>query len=246
MNINVLIDQIKKRGGLQGILKGIYDDSMIRDIILNDTLVTFKRFNTFLIRIPCDTLMNRWPRKPVDSSNGMDLEVMIPDEMLEEFKLLGTEIVGAYITRRSMYPLSGGMYSRGMKDDLMCYQSNQMNRANWDMPKALWRSPNTIVLKDWGLSTYQAPIAYLLHLKCTHARNLSTITKGVEQMFSDLAYYDVLLNLYNNDLKMMSVSANGATVDLNTEPFASAESKREDLLAKIRKLASNDNMVLDF
>lgn len=246
MNINVLISQLKKRAGLNGILSGIYDDSMIRDIILNDSLVTFSRYNTFLIRKSCDTLFNSWPRKPVDSSNGMDVEIIIPENILEEFNSLGCKVVGCYISRRVVYPLAGVIYSRGIGDDLIYYQANQMNRSNWDLPKALWRAPNTIVLKDWGLSSYQAPLAYMLHLKCTHPRNLSTITQGVEEIFTELCYYDLLLNLYNNDLKLMSVSANGSTVDLNTEPFASAESKREDLLEKIRRKAAYDNLILDF
>lgn len=246
MNINILIDQIKKRAGLQGILKGIYDDNMLRDIIMNDSLQTFSRINQFLIRIAMDTLFNSWPRKPVDSSNGMDVEVIVPEPFLEEMRSLGCEITGAYISRRVVYPLAGVIYSRGIGDDLIYYQANQMNRSNWDLPKALWRAPNTIVLKDWGLSSYQTPLSYLLHLKCTHPRNLSTITKGIENIFTDLCYYDILLNLYNNDLKLMSVSANGSQVDLNTEPFASAESKRDELLEKMRRKGAYDSMILDF
>lgn len=246
MNINVLISQIKKRSGLLGVLSGIYSDDLIRDIILNDSLVTWSRLNTWHLRIAMDTLFNSWPRKPVDSSNGMDVEVIVPDNVLEEFKSLKCEIVGAHISRRVVYPLAGVIYSRGIGDDLIMYQANQTNRSNYDLPKALWRAPNTIVLKDWGLSSYQAPLAYMLHLKCTHPNNLSTITKGVENLFTDLCYYDVLLNLYNNDLKLMSVSANGSTVDLNTEPFASAESKREELLETLRRKAGYDNMILNF
>lgn len=246
MNINVLISNLKKRIGLNGILAGIYSDDMLRDIILTDSLNTFNRFNHFTIRIAMDTLFNSWPRKPVDSSNGMDVEVIVPDPFLAEMKSLKSEIIGAYISRRVVYPLAGVIYSRGIGDDLIYYQANQTARSNYDLPKALWRAPNTIVLKDWGLSSYQAPLSYLLHLKCTHPNNLSTITKGVEQMFEELCYCDILLNLYNNDLKLMSVSANGSTVDLNTEPFASAESKREEVLEKIRKKAAIDNMILDF
>lgn len=246
MNINVLIDQIKKRAGLQGILKGIYDDNMLRDIILHDSLVTWNRYNFFTIRWAMDTLFNSWERKPVDSSNGMDAEVIVPDSLIAEFKSLGCEILGAYISRRVVYPLAGVIYSRGIGDDLIYYQANQTARSNYDLPKALWRAPNTIVLKDWGLSSYQAPLSYLLHLKMTHPRNLSTITQGVSDMFTDLCYYDILLNLYNNDLKLMSVSANGSTVDLNTEPFASAESKRDDLLEKIKRKSAYDTMILDF
>lgn len=245
MNINVLIDKIKKRAGLNGILAGIYDDTLLKDIIMNDSLITFSRHNQFLIRASMDTLFNSWPRKPVDTSNGMDVEVMIPDTVLEEFKSLGCEVVGAYVTRRVVYPLAGMYYSRGMKDDLISYQANQLNRSNWEMPKAFWRAPNTIVLKDWGLTTYAAPLCYLLHLKCTHPRNLSTITKGVEEIFEELCYYDILLNMYNNELKMMNVQSGSAQVDLNVEPFASAESKREEVLEKIRRKAGYDNMILD-
>lgn len=246
MNINVLISQLKRKIGLLGLLQGIYDDSMLRDIIINDSLVTFSRLNNWHLKMAMDTLFNSWPRKPVDSSNGMDVEVIVPESLLEEFKSLNCEIVGCYISRRVVYPLAGVIYSRGIGDDLIYYQANQMNRSNWDLPKALWRAPNTIVLKDWGLSSYQAPLAYMLHLRCTHPRNLSTITKGVENLFMELCYYDILINLYNNDLKLMNISANGSTVDLNVEPFASAESKREDLMEKLRRKAAYDNMTLEF
>lgn len=246
MNINVLIDQLKKRIGLNGILKDIYDDNMIKDIILNDSLVTFNRFNGFTIRMSMDTLFNSWEKKPVDQSNGLDIEVMIPDSLLAEFRSLGCEVVGAFITRRVVYPLAGIVVSRGMKDDLLFYQANQMNRSNWDLPKALWRAPNTIVLKDWGLSTYAAPLAYLLHLKCTHPRNLSTITTGVQEIFTELCYADIIMNIYNNDFKLMNVQSGSDTIDLNTEPFASAASIREEIITKIRRKASYDNMILDF
>lgn len=246
MNINVLISKIKKRAGLNGILADIYDDTLLKDIIMNDSLITFNRYNSFTIRMAMDTLFNSWERKPVDSSNGMDVEVMIPDTLLAHFKSLGCEVIGAYLTRRVVYPLAGILYSRGMQDDLTYLHGNQIARANYDLPKILFKAPNTLVLKDWGLSTYAAPLAYLLHLKCTHPRNLCTITKGVEEIFEELCYVDILLNLYNNELKFMNITTGSSSVDMNVEPFASAEGKRDEILDKIRRKASYDNMILDF
>lgn len=245
MNINVLIDQLKKRIGLNGMLSGIYSDTMLKDIILNDSLVTFSRYNQFYIQVSMDELFNRWPQKRRDNGNSSDIEVMIPDAFLEDLKSLGSEVVNVSITRRTVYPLNGVVWSRGMKDDLSFLAAGQLVRNNNSEPKITWRSPNTILLRDFYSSVgYVTPLAYNLRIKCTHPRNLSTITKGVEEIFSELCYADIIMNLYNNDFKLMSVSTGSAQIDLNSEPFASASSIREEVLQKIRRRASYDNLVL--
>lgn len=246
MNINVLIDQLKKRIGLNGILSGIYDDNMLRDIIINDSLVTFSRYNSFYIQTAVDALFNQWPRKRLDESNGVDMEIIVPDEFINDLKSLGSEIVNVRIAKRPVYPLNGVVYSRGFQDDLTFMAAGQIVRANNVDPTALWRSPNTIVLKNFGLGYAYTPMAYTLKLRCTHPRNLSTITKGMEDIFTDLCYADILMNIYNNDLKMMSVQTGSAQVDLNTEPFSSASSIRETTIERIRKKAAIDNMILEF
>lgn len=246
MNINVLIDQLKKRIGLNGILAGVYNDSMLKDIILNDSLVTFSRYNNFYIQSCVDTLFNQWPRKKLNVNDGVDMEIMVPDSIVEHLKSLGSEIVGVGISKRMVYPLNGVIYSRGFKDDLLFMQAGQIIRANNVDPTVLWRSPNTIVMKNMGLGYAFTPLAYNLKLKVTHPRNLSTITKGMEDIFTDLCYADIILNIYNNDLKMMSVQTGSAQVDLNTEPFSSATTIREEVINKIRKKAAVDNMILEF
>lgn len=246
MNINVLIDQLKKRIGLNGILAGIYSDSMLKDIILNDSLVTFNRYNSFYIQTCVDTLFNNWPRKQLSTKTGVDMEVMVPDDMIEHLKSLGSEIVGARMTKRMVYPINGMVYSSGFKDDLLFMQAGQIIRANNVEPQVLWRSPNTIILKNFGTGYAFAPLAYSLKIRVTHPRNLSTITKGMEDIFTDLCYADIILNIYNNDLKMMSVQTGSAQVDLNTEPFSSASSIREEVITRIKKKAAIDNMILEF
>lgn len=246
MTINSCIDQIKKMAGLNGILKGTFPDTLIYDSIINNTLKTFNRYSGFTIKTTSDTLFETWNKVPVDSSLGLDIEIIVPPEYLKLFEELGSEILGVRMEKRSVYPMSGLVMSRGMKDDLLMYAGNQMARANWDHPKAQWRAPNTIYIKDWGYSSYQVPLAYNLYLRCTHPKNLSTITAGLEQMFMELAYYDLMMNIWNNDLRLMRVQTGQSEVDLNLENFSNAESKREELIEKIRKKAGYDSMVLEF
>lgn len=246
MNINVLIDQLKKRIGLNGILAGIYNDTMLKDIILNDSLVTFSRYNSFYIQTCVDTIFNNWPTKRLSTKDGIDMEVLVPDDIMEHLKSLGSEIVGARISKRMVYPINGMIYSRGFKDDLLFMQAGQVIRANNVDPSVLWRSPNTIILKNFALGYSFAPLAYSVKLRVTHPRNLSTITKGMEDIFTDLCYADIILNIYNNDLKMMSVQTGSSQVDLNTEPFSSASSIRDEVISRIKKKAAIDNMILEF
>lgn len=245
MNINILIDQIKKMAGLNGILKDSFPDALIKDSIINNTLQTFNRYSAFYIKMSCDTMFQNWPRKQVN--NGADIEIIIPQSFLDTFEELGSDIQSVTMENRSIYPYTtNNLYSRGMRDDLIMYAGSQLNRINSSMPKPQWRAPNTIYIKDWFRGIYQVPLAYTLTLKCTHPKNLSTITKGLEQMFMELAYYDLLINIYNNDFRLMNVTSGAAEVNLSgLDNFSGAESKREELLERIRKKSSYDTITLE-
>lgn len=246
MNINSAIEQIKKMAGLNGILKGAFPDSLIYDSIINNSLPTFNRYSNFTIKTTTDALFQNWTVHKLDSTRGMDIEVVMPDDYLKQFQELGSKIVNVKLEKRSTYSMSGLLTSRGMRDDLMLYAGNQTARINADMPKVQWREPNTIYLKDWGYSYYQTIVSYTMYLACTHPKNLSTITGGLEQMFLELCYYDVLMNIWNNDLRMMRVQTGQSELDLNLENFANAESKREELLEKIRRRAAYDRILITY
>lgn len=245
MNINECIDIIKKMAGLNGVLKGIYPDNLIKDSILNNSLKTFNMYSWFTLKFTSDTLMQQWERKNTDSNNGLDIEVILPPQFEQHFIELGTEIVSVQLDKRSIYPMAGLALSRGMQDDLPLIFGNQVARSNWDNPKVSFRAPRTIILKDWGYSAYQIPLSYSIFFRCTHPRNLSTITKGIERYFVDLCYYDLMINLWNNDFRIMHVQTGTAEVDLNMDNYSSAESNRQELLQTIKKKCANDNIIIE-
>ena len=78
-------------------------------------------------------------------------------------------------------------------------------------------------------------------MECTHPKNLSTISFGLQSYFEDLCKYDILINLYNNDLRNLKVDLGSSSVDLQLENFQNAESDRKELLALIKQKAATDH-----
>lgn len=242
MDINQLISEIKADIGLLGTMAGIYDDAVIRDSILNRSLPEFNRWSSFIIDFRMDGIMNNWKEQFL-AENGVDLIVNMPDQLINDLESLGCHIKRCYCRRIPQYPTSGYFYSTGMRDDMLFYQMNEHLRINTDNPKWEFRAPRTLIAKDYGRYSYRTYVAWQISAECTHPRNLSTITPGLEASFLDLCKYDIMINMWNNELRFLNADVGSAQITADTlENFRNAEQDRKDLIERLRKKNAIDHI----
>lgn len=242
MDINVLVDDIKKDIGLVGVMAGTYNDAVIRDSILTRSLNEFNRWSGFIIDMRMDGILDNF-KEQFMAQNGVDLVIVLPDDLIQDLQQLNCEIKRAYVGRIPQFPISGYFYSRGMKDDLPIYKMQQDLRNNYENPKWTFRAPNTIMAKDYGRYSFRSYAAWQFHFECTHPTNLSTITKGLEYSFFELCKLDIMINMWNNELRFMHADIGSATLDPDVlENFRNAESARTDLIANLRKKNALDHI----
>lgn len=245
MNINVLIDKLKKDIGLNGQFRGLYNDNILRDSILNNSLKTFNRVSGFHLVINLDIVSNHWQRVHMSGFlNHTDIAFRIPDTYMDRLKELGVEIKRAYLKEaRRTFTMTG--FSTGYKDDMLYANAKHRHDINTQTPVVEFRAPNTLIVKNAPVnSLFVGANVYPIIIECTHANNLSTITFGLENWFEELCRYDIMINMYNNDLRNFKIEMGSTSVDLNLENFQSAESDRKTLLETIRKRAAVDQIVL--
>lgn len=243
MNINVLIDKIKKDIGLNGYLGKVYPDTLFRDSILNNSLNTFNIYSGCKIVISFNTIVNQWLSTPIGMNGTMnDIAFRIPDYIMDRFKELGVEIKNAQLidTNRAGMP---NYYSRGMQDEIPMYMYKYRQSINKPRPRIKFKSPHTIILMNYSSQIMMGyNEMYNITLECTHPKNLSTISIGLQNFFEDLCRYDIMINLYNNDLRNLKVDLGSSSVDLQLENFQNAESDRKELLQIIKQKAAYDHV----
>lgn len=243
MNINVLIDKLKNDTGLNGYLGKVYPDTLLRDSILNNSLNTFNLYSGCHITINFANICNMWNSTPILVNDQFaDIAYRIPDQIMDRFKELGVEIKNASIiaSNRNILP---NVYSRGMVDDIKVFSWKYRESINYPKARIKFKAPHTLIAIGYGMfnSYYSPNETYNVVLECTHPKNLSTISFGLQSYFEDLCKYDILINLYNNDLRNLKVDLGSSSVDLQLENFQNAESDRKELLSIIKQKAATDH-----
>ncbi|MGL5315696.1 MAG: DUF7484 family protein [Peptostreptococcaceae bacterium] len=246
MNINELIDRIKKRIGLNGILRDIYTDEVIYDSIINVSLNTLNNMHGFYIVADLDCYVNNWSlvlqvnnmsNASSPTSKGLlswnDATLTIPKELMDKLTSLGSEVRNVMLTTSRLKTYYAG-YSHNIVNDLSSLHQQQRYQANTSKPDATFKAPNSIVLKDYGRIRLKYN-GYKLRIQITHPKNLSTITRGIAQTFEDLCMYDIMVNIYNNDLALLNIDLGNSRVEVGMEQFTSASADRTALLEKFRE-----------
>lgn len=247
MNINVLIDKLKKDIGLNGILGAAYNDNIIRDSIINNSLKTFNRVSGFHIVMNIDSIVTAWSKEIIGGIYSYnDVAYRIPDSIMDRFRELDVQIKRAFLNETRGYGLVNG-WSTSIKNDLPSWTAKSIAKQNIEKPSITFRPPASLVMKNMG--QYNTPMYggyYKVVIECTHPKNLSTITIGLENWFEELCRYDLMINLYNNDLRNLKIEIGTGNVDLSLDNFQNAESDRKQLLETIRQKAATDQVVLTY
>ena len=247
MNINTLIQRIKKDIGLNGILSGVYSDTVLRDSIINVTLPKFNQYHGFNIITTLDRILRYHEMlNTANFTNGtLDCEVRIPEDILHQIEFHGSQIRSCKVQPipiHNMRPLS-----TGVKDELRgAWQVNELNRINRNAVRVEFRYPDVLIIPEYGRGSYRLFTNYKVYINCTHPKNLSTITIGLEHWFEELAKYDIMINLWNNELKMVKAEIGNTSVDAASvlDNFSNAEGNRRELLETIQRKVAVDSIEL--
>lgn len=244
MDINVLIETLKSEIGLLGVMNNIYDDSVIKNSILNISLKEFSRWSSFIIDFPIDGIVQNFESR----YDKFNLEIDIPEHLLKTIHTLGSEIKKVYFSKIPNYPIGNYYFSRGMKDDILMYSAQQTVRINYEEPKFAFRAPRTIIVYNYSrFGSLRPYCAWLCKVECTHPRNLSTITSGLESLFIDLCKYDLMINMWNSELRFMNADVGSAQITADVlDNFRNAESDRKDLIDRLRKKNAIDHISFIF
>jgi hypothetical protein len=247
MNINTLIQRIKKDIGLNGILSGVYSDTVLRDSIINVTLPKFNQYHGFNIVTTLDRILRYHEMlNTANFTNGtLDCEVRLPHDILHQIEFHGSQIRSVKVQPIPMYNMRP--LSTGVKDELKgAWQVTELNRINRNAVRVEFRYPDILVIPDYGRGSYRMFNNYKVYINCTHPKNLSTITIGLEYWFEELAKYDIMINLWNNELKMVKAEIGNTSVDAASvlDNFSNAEGNRRELLENIQRKTAVDAIEL--
>lgn len=258
MNINQLIDRVKKKIGLNGILKDIYNDQVIYDSIINVSLNTLNNLHGFTLKGQLDSFVSSWginltsaDAKFVNNSpsaygvaNSNDAIMTLPKDLTERLESLGSEIRKVYITTASK-PVYMTQYAMDIREELMGINRNMNFRRNYVKPTVQFKKPNFILLKNYVSSgRFYRLSGFDLYIQCTHPKNLSTISRGIAEFFENLCIYDLMINIYNNELSLLNVDLGNSRVETQLEQFTNASANREALIEKFREKTAYDEITI--
>lgn len=257
MNVNKLIDRIKKKVGLNGVLKDIYNDQVIYDSIINVSLNTLNNLHGFTLKGQLDSFVSSWGINLTSAdakfdntpsaygvANNNDAIMTLPKDLSDKLESLGSEVRKVYITSASK-PVYMTQYACDIREELMGINRNMNYRRNYVKPTVLFKKPDVILLKNYISSgRFFRLSGYDLYIQCTHPRNLSTISRGISEFFENLCILDLMINIYNNDLSLLNIDLGNSRVETQLEQFTSASSNRETLIENFKAKSSYDEITI--
>ncbi len=251
-NINQLIKMIKRELGLSGLLNNIYPDSLLKDNIINISLREYNSFTGYYIQIGLDKALSEARGSnssspyysvniPYSVDSYTEIHMRLNEKILEPIYGMKVRIKNV-VLERNQY-VANMYYSTGIKDDLALMHGAELNRINYQPPKAEFRPPNTVVL-TYFVRNYQYDLAWNLRLNVTHPSNLSTITDGIFYDFKELCKCNIAIDILNNELKYLNVNLGNSTVELNLDNLTNAETYKQEIIARIRAKSNIDNQTV--
>jgi len=243
VNINGIIERVKKTVGAApgGVLANLFDDTFYRESIIRVSLPEFNKYCGFTITSTMDKIVNQWWRTDVSMlHNGLPLEIKMPENITRQIKFYSSSIKQVLFEPIPINNLQ--LLSTGMRDDMRAIIGNEIMRTNKKPPHCMFRAPDVIVVENYTLGCFQLYCNYQLLIQCTHPVNLSTITHGISAMFEDLCRYDVMIQMWNNKLRMLKAEFGSISVDAASvlDNFANAEGNKKELIDKVISKAAVD------
>lgn len=240
-NINILIDRVKKKIGLNGMLTGIYTDKKIREIILKTSLADYNKYCGFFITGTLDEVISYWGKPPSYMvKDRYDVHVVFPSIFMDQIKENGVAIKRVEVRPIPIW----NRYHRftSMKDKMYALHQSQFQKDNRDTPRFTFRPPNVLVIEGFGRGVLDIYKNYKLFITCEHPESLATISKAAERNFEELCVFDVMDQMFKNDLAYLKVDIGNGQVELQLDHFRAAEQNRQNLIQKMEQSAMAEEM----
>ncbi len=234
MNINKLISRIKDDLGLKKFLKLNYSDKEIYDILRRHAFEEWSHYFKFQIMFR-DVQMT--PEDKIETSL-----YNIPYEVMAPILRSGLEIidvrarVNSNLYGNTTYGSYMSMYSDFMDLD-SAYTGNVTTRQIGGMDMFMnylhasyYEKPNRIRFNyDTGINGQD--MSYEFRVFVSQPANMLAISETREHDFYELCKLNVMIVLYNNEAKYIeSISSGLGNINLKLDDWASAASKKEELL----------------
>lgn len=248
VNINQIVDEVMNLAGMKNDF--VYYSMTpfdIQEYILDHTLPEYSRILPYVEEmivsfrtediLENDDLKNSGPSKVVYaipkelrevSRNGMTIYSIGHLEEVPGANTIGTGIPGGL----GMLNYTS-LDSSSMNIPVQGYRA--MNAA-FAIPRytCSFQAPNKIVV-DNGYGIMNSNNKYKIRVSFMHPRNLKTLTGGQYATFRQLAYYDVVSYILDNELKYMDqINLGNSTTDLKLALYEDVQSERLKFLEDLR------------
>lgn len=216
MDINMLLNKLKRSMGLGRLLTTTIPDEELKNIIIEESRVTFSRFFPYILSFSNITLdennkisdtMWRLPHGIMRQIRDDEMEVIGINEM---FATPGNFVSGAgsggtggaaYTGIMGVPHLGGNMAIYGGFDPTPAAGMHQFLAMNRVALYPRFQEPDRIILKNptMGFSLNKTPLSF--EMKVTHSRSLSTIPAGFAHVFEELALLDLMSAVYAQEFQ---------------------------------------------
>lgn len=246
MRINKLIEKMRFKCGLNGILKDVVEDKDLYSIINLFTRDTFSRFfkHVFIIE---NMQFNEFNR----SRRNKNI-YLLPDKLINvlqknDISISGIKEINPEDNREKMFigkemaMLPGYNNAVGNQSGVFLGAAyNKMRRDIYESPlEAEFLSPYSIQIKKeyYDISNN----VYRLELFSDHPKNLSTIKDSYAETFEELAELDIKENLWSNVMSYLNrLSLGTSEVNLNKDDWQSAGERRKQMIDEFEESYISD------
>ncbi|MGL6132327.1 MAG: hypothetical protein ACRCZ9_12015 [Fusobacteriaceae bacterium] len=253
MDINQLMNKCKRRMGLGKLLTITIPDEELKNIIIEETRVTFSRFFPYILSFSDITLteknrisrsMYRLPQDIVRQIREDEMEIIGINEM---YATPGSFVSGATGTSRHGgftgimgVPHMGGAGNNaifGGFDPTPAANMHQFMAMNRVALYPKFQEPDRIIMKNPSMAFQLDKTPLSFDMKVTHSRSLSTIPAGFAHVFEELALLDLMIAVYAQEFQFFENLDTGfGKIDVPLiEKYKAADEVRRELIRRFEE-----------
>lgn len=256
MNINTVIDEVMNLAGMKNDF--VYYSMSPFDLqqyVLDHTLPEYSRIlpNVEIVHIKLrdKDILERTLR---NSMSGTRIVYALPEELRARHES-GEKIFSV----GNLEAVAGGAGNVGMPVGLGQFNYSAMDISHLNIPRTGYRmtsaafgmpryqakyaEPNKIIIEN-GNGYINENSTYKLRVSFQHARNLKTLGEKYYSTFRQLAYFDVVSYLLDNELKYMDqLNTGNSSTDLKLQMYEDIQNARKTFLEDLRSKRVYDSAV---
>ncbi|MGL4994216.1 MAG: hypothetical protein ACRC6R_08880, partial [Bacteroidales bacterium] len=212
----------------------------LRDIIVNTTLPMFSKFHrlqVILNYIDINKLVH------VEKTNYRKV-VKLPPEFVADINSVKSRLLGVKRIQEanvnSVYGQSSAAYYTDFRAKSLIghMYAHESRNSNFRHLPVKFVEPDLLVFENHIYNQLNNMFDMTLYIQ--HPDNLSTISETNRYYFEKLAKLDIMIALYENELKFLRIDQGIGTIDLQLDRFSTAAGEREELLELLKDLAQTE------